>query len=165
MAGSSTEAIFKWETLLEVAVHVLQYKKPVAGKMCSIELTSGTSIHVWRADDGQSYFCHGLTFGGRDAPGGAISPYTGVNVEAILRDYYERIAESQSTRGDIVVWKGLAPETTPHSAILADVLLSGEVLHPATVLQTKNGMDPEEAWTLKELFDQYGESFNVFRRK
>jgi hypothetical protein len=114
---------------------------------------------------GRVFFCHGLTFGGRDAPGGAISPYTGVNVEAILRDYYERIAESQSTRGDIVVWKGLAPETTPHSAILADVLLSGEVLHPATVLQTKNGMDPEEAWTLKELFDQYGESFNVFRRK
>ena len=38
---------------------------PVPGTECEIELTSGDTIRVWRADDRVSYFCHGLTFGGK----------------------------------------------------------------------------------------------------
>jgi hypothetical protein len=61
-------SVFKWETLKEVGPHTLPFKEPVSGKVLEVELTSGHKVEVFRADDGLFYFCHGLTFGGKDAP-------------------------------------------------------------------------------------------------
>jgi hypothetical protein len=76
--------IFKWETLREVGPYDLRYAVPVPGKLYEVELTSGPGVQVWRASDGQQYFCHGLTFGGKEAPGGPISPFSGRPVETIM---------------------------------------------------------------------------------
>lgn len=160
--------MFKWDTLKEVGPHDLRSQGSVIrGKACEIELTNGRTIRVWRADDGQQYFCHGLTFGGKQAPGGAISPYTGEPVETILGAYYELIDEAQARQGDILVWEGLAPETTPHSAILTipRVVPGTAYLDDGTTLRTKNGLWPETDMELWELFRPYGESYNAYRRR
>src|SRR6266540_346112 len=102
----------------EVGPHTLPYKEPVSGKMIEVELTSGHKVNVFRADDGEFYFCHGLTFGGKDAPGGAVSPFSGEDVRTILENHYERVdPEVAAVAGDILVWRGPGGET-PHSAIL-----------------------------------------------
>jgi hypothetical protein len=141
--------------------------QPVPGKMYEIELTSGKTIQVWRSMDGKEYFCHGLTFGGKEAPGGAVSPYTGKPVETILHEQYQMIPEAQTRAGDILVWRGLAPATTPHSAILiAPILAQGKsYLDYTTRLQTKNGLAPETIATLEEIIGIYGESYNAYRRR
>jgi hypothetical protein len=130
-------------------------------------LASGPTVRVWRADDGKEYFCHGLTFGGKAALGGTISPYTGEPVETILREYYESIPEAGARVGDILVWKGIAPDTTPHSAVLIDpVLVPGKMyLAYTAMLQSKNGFLPEADLSLEDLLREYGESYTVYRRR
>src|SRR5947209_15803322 len=81
----------KWETLLEVELQPLRYRTgEISGETCEVQLTNGDKIQVWRSADGQQYFCHGLTFGGKKAPGGIVSPY-GKDVPTILRGYYEPV--------------------------------------------------------------------------
>src|SRR5438128_1664625 len=67
---SEPESIFKWDAMCEVGPHALPFQEPVQGKIFEVELTSGHRVNTFRADDGQFYFCHGLTFGGKEAPGG-----------------------------------------------------------------------------------------------
>jgi hypothetical protein len=167
MSPLPPEPLFKWETLREIGPHDLGYAPPVPGKMCEVELTSGATVQAWRADDGQQYFCHGLTFGGKDAPGGPISPFTGRAVETILEHHYEPVPEAEAKPGDILVWRGVAPDTTPHSAVLTDmIIVAGKTyLDDATRLQSKNGMLPEQNLPLRGLIRDYGESYNVFRRR
>jgi hypothetical protein len=161
------EPIFKWETLREIGAHDLGYAPAVPGKMCEVELSSGVPVQAWRAADGQQYFCHGLTFGGKDAPGGPVSPFTGRAVETILQEHYRPIPEATALPGDILVWRGIAPDTTPHSAILTVVIVpSGKsYLDEATRLQSKNGMHPEQSLPLRDLIRRYGESYNAYRRR
>ena len=123
--ASAHEAIFKWETMTAITADDLHFKGlPIPGTMYEIELTSGPTVRVWRSNDGQQYFCHGLTFGGKDAPGGAVSPYTGKPVEIKIQEHFRPIPETAARAGDILVWKGIAPETTPHSAILTSPLIA-----------------------------------------
>src|SRR5262249_26888796 len=146
--------------------HTLQVETPVAGKAYEIELTNGQKIHVWRADDGQQYFCHGLTFGGKEAPDAPISPF-GEFVLTILRGYYEPIAEGQVEAGDLLIWRGLEANDVTHSAILTDPIVTpgkNYVDYSARLL-TKNGVQPEATMTLEQLIGVYGESYNTFRRK
>jgi hypothetical protein len=160
--------MFKWDTMTEVGPHDLSHQgKPVPGKMYRIELTSGKTIEVWQSDEGGQYFCHGLTFGGKEAPGGPISPYTGKPVETILQEHYRMIPDAQAHAGDILVWHGVAPETTPHSAILTDpILAEGKSYLDLTArLQTKNGLSPETNMTLEEIIAIYGESYNAYQRR
>jgi hypothetical protein len=163
----SGEPIFKWDTLKEVGRRDLGYKAPVQGKIYEVELTSGYTVKVWRADDGRQYFCHGLTFGGKDAPGGTISPFTGKPVETILQHHYQTISEMESRPGDVLVWKGADPDSTPHSAILTEaIILEGkDYLADNAVLRTKNGILPEASLTLEQLNQDYGENYNVYRRR
>jgi len=165
--ASEREPIFKWETVKVIGSDELQHQgRPVPGKACEVELTTGKTVRVWRSDDGQQYFCHGLTFGGKEAPGGAISPYTGEPVAIILQEYFDMIPEGQSRAGDMLVWRGIAPEINPHSAILSDpVMGSGKnYLDDDTRVRTKNGLSPETNMTLEQLIGIYGESYNAYRR-
>jgi hypothetical protein len=167
MAPSPPELIFKWETLREVGPYDLRYAVPVPGKLYEVELTSGPGVQVWRASDGQQYFCHGLTFGGKEAPGGPISPFSGKAVETIPHRHYQPIPESEARPGDILVWRGVAPDSTPHSAVLTDPVITPGMgsLDEVTRLQSKNGILPEQNLALGQLIQDYGEAYNVFRRR
>jgi hypothetical protein len=163
----SDRPIFNWDALKEIGPHDLGYKTSFKGKIYEVELTNRYTVKVWRADDGRQYFCHGLTFGGKNAPGGPISPFTGKPVETILRHYYRVISEVESRPADILVWKGVDPDSTPHSAILTDaIILEGKgYLADNAVLRSKNGIQPEASLTLDQLNQDYGETYNVYRRQ
>jgi hypothetical protein len=163
------ESIFKWETLREVEAHTVHYEEPVHGKRLEVELVAGPKVQVFRADDGEFYFCHGLTFGGKEAPGGAVSPFSGNSVQAILDNHYRLVSpESAAIQGDILVWHGLGQDT-PHSAILLEPVVrpGKDFLDYSSKVRTKNGRVAETEMTLGRLpADEfaYGDSFNVFRR-
>jgi hypothetical protein len=167
--ASEHEPLFRWETMREMGPLVLAYEEPVNGRIIEVELTSGPRVRVFRADDKQFYFCHALTFGGKQAPGGPVSPFSGKDVNTILVGHYRVVApESGAVPGDILVWKGLGDDT-PHSAILTEpVVLPGKnYLDYASKVQTKNGRLPEAEMTLERLTGDefaYGDSFAVFRR-
>jgi hypothetical protein len=165
---SEHEPIFKWETMKEIQRHELQYQgRTVPGTIFEVELTSGQRVRVWRADNGLDYFCHGLTFGGKDAPGGAVSPLAEY-VPTILRGYFEVIPEARATAGDILVWRGISANDVVHSAILSDPVLAPgmNALDETTKLQRKNGILPEASMNLGQLIeDYYGESYNAYRRR
>jgi hypothetical protein len=160
--------IFKWDSVRELGPHRLPFRDPVHGRALEIELTSGHRVRVFRADDGQFYFCHGLTFGGKDAPGGALSPFSGPDVLTILDNHYTPLdAEASGVTGDILVWRGPDDET-PHSAILIDPIVQTgtDYLAYTSLLRSKNGKLPEATVTLGSLVsgpDSYGESFRVYR--
>ena len=157
--------IFKWDTLREVGSETLRYESgPIPGKVYEIELTSGPIVRVWGSDDRQQYFCHGLTFGGKDAPGGAVSPY-GTEIPTILRGNYDAVPESQALPGDILVWRGTDANDVVHSAILTDPVVVGglDYLDYSTKLRSKNGNKPEATLTLEEIILEYGEAYNIYR--
>jgi hypothetical protein len=142
--------IFKWDTMREVGQETLRYQAgAIPGKVYEVDLTSGQTVTVWRSDDGQHFFCHGLTFGGKEAPGGAISPY-GKEVPTILRGHYQPVPESQARPGDILVVHGAHANDVVHSAILTGpVVIAGrDYLDYSTRLQSKNGRKPEANLTL-----------------
>lgn len=170
IAAAEQDPIFQWETMREVGLRILPYQQPVQGKVFEVELSSGPKVQVFRADDGRFFFCHGLTFGGKHAPGGAVSPFSGKDVRIILENHYRLVdKESDAIRGDILVWRGLG-EDTPHSAILTEpVVQQGTTrLDAVSKIQTKNGRLPEMEMTLERLTGDefgYGDSFQLFRRR
>lgn len=169
MSPDDHNPFFRWGSLRTIQKHDLNTRPAVPGMMLEVELTSGETIRVWRGDDGQSYFCHGLTFGGKDSPGGPISPYTGPPVETILARFFaEVIPEVLAKPSDIVVWRSPDPlESTPHSAIITQpvVLIGTNYLGYETKLLTKNGVRPEVEMTFEDLVAIYGETYNVYSRK
>lgn len=168
--AAEPEPVFKWETLREVGPRTLHYEQPLQGKVFEVELSSGPKVQVFRAEDGQFYFCHGLTFGGKHAPGGAVSPFSGKDVRIILDNHYRLLErESEAVRGDILVWRGPGCDT-PHSAILTEPVVrpGSQYLDYASKVQTKNGRLPEAEITLERLTGDefiYGDSYTVYRRK
>jgi hypothetical protein len=165
--ASSRLPLFKWETLREVSADTRRLRdREILGSAWEVELISGETIRVWRAEDGREYYCHGLTFGGKEAPGGAASPY-GNQVPTILHAHYELVPEAQAKGGDIVVWRGIDRNDVVHSAILTGpVVAAGKnYLDGTSRLQSKNGIRPEASLSLEELLLEYGESYNTYRRK
>ncbi len=162
--------IFRWETMREVRPHTLDYEQPVRGTIIEVEMTSGPKVQIFRGEDRQFYFCHGLTFGGKAAPGGPVSPFSGEAVHIILDHHYRLVhSESEAVQGDILVWRGMGDDT-PHSAILIKpVIAQGKsYLDDSSRVLTKNGRLPEAEMTLGRLIGDefiYGDSFNVFRRR
>jgi len=166
--AAGQDSLFKWETLREIGPYPLNYKPPLSGTMYEVELVSGVTIRVWKGDDAQTYFCHGLTFGGTNAPGGPASPFSGSDARTILRNHYNAVdPQAAAQPGDIVVWE--APDDDArHSAILLDPVVEpgAKVLGYGSTLRTKNGIEPETVMPLEQLItDYYGESYRVYRRK
>jgi hypothetical protein len=166
-AEAEEKPIFNWDTMREVGHETLRYEKgALPGKFYEVELANGQEVTVWRSDDCQQYFCHGLTFGGKEAPGGAISPY-GKEVPTILRGFYDPVPESQARPGDIVVFHGADANDVVHSAIITGPVLAqgNNYLGYSTRLQSKNGSEPEANVTLEAIILEYGESYNTYRRR
>ncbi|HYV38519.1 MAG TPA: hypothetical protein VE988_22735 [Gemmataceae bacterium] len=161
--------LFNWQTLRELTPWTLLYEQPIHGKILEVELIGGPKIEVFRAEDGVFYFCHGLTFGGKAAPGGAVSPFSGNDVRTILRCSYAAVVPDAAAReGDILVWSGLDNDA-PHSAILTGptVEQGKSYLSYSSKILTKNGRLPEEEMTLERLIGDefsYGDSFRLFRK-
>src|SRR4051794_25881425 len=160
-------SIFQWDTMNVIGAYQLQYPgRMIEGEIIEVELTSRQKVRVWRAQDGKDYFCHGLTFGGKEAPGGIVSPF-GDYVPAILREHYEMISEGQARPGDILIWRGPTATEIVHSAILTDPMMvpGGTQLDYPSRLLTKNGILPEAEMTLDTLVERfYGESYSTYRR-
>jgi hypothetical protein len=154
-----------WLRVFEVPVPFFSGRS----KVFEVELTSNAKIHVFRVADGQFFFCHGLTFGGKHAPGGAVSPFSGKDVRTILANHYQVVdPEANAVRQDILVWRGLGDDT-PHSAILMEPVVrpGKDYLDGSSKVRTKNGRLPETEMTLDRLTGDeftYGDAFQVFRR-
>jgi hypothetical protein len=73
--------------------------------------------------------------------------------------------QSRRHPGDILVWQGMPPNTTPHSAILSRPDIARGIVQSSTRLRTKNGMMPEANLSLEQLIEIYGESYNVYERR
>jgi hypothetical protein len=162
---SRSGSIFRWETLREIDGYVLPFRRGIPGRRYEVELVSGPKVEVWRGDDGTTYFCHGLTFGGTEAPGGPVSPFSDEHVMTILRHHFQPVEpQSGAAVGDILVWQ--TPDgKTPHSAILVEPVVTPgrSVLDYSSKLRTKNGINPEAVMTLGKLIDDYyGETYNVY---
>jgi hypothetical protein len=166
-AKAEEKPIFKWETMREVGQETLRYQcRAIPGKVYEVELTSGPIVTVWGSDDGQRYFCHGLAFGGKEAPRGAISPY-GKEIPTLLRGHYDQVPESQARPGDILVFQGADANEVVHSAVLTSpvVVQGSNQLDYSTRVQSKNGSKPEANLLLEAIILEYGESYNVYRRR
>jgi hypothetical protein len=164
-----TPALFRWETLRIIEPCELRFREPVRGVTLEVELVTRNTVRVFRADDGEFYFCHGLTFGGKDAPGGAISPFSGAAVATILDEMFVAVAEGDADEGDILVWRDTDGYAI-HSAALVKAIKTGKAdrLDYRSTLRSKNGALPEREMTLDELVmddEAYGESYSVYRRK
>jgi hypothetical protein len=170
MSGSPAGSIFRWETIKVIGPRFLAFVEPIVGLEVELELVSGSRIRAFRAEDSLFYFCHGLTFGGTDAPGGAVSPYSGKDVATILAEFYDRVhPETIAVAGDVGVWYDLDGRPI-HSAILTiPVFSAGEDrLAYASVFRSKNGNKPESDVLLQMLIEDeegYGETYAIFRRK
>lgn len=166
-AKAEEKPIFKWDTMREIGQETLRYQTgAIPGKVYEVELMNGPKVKVWRSDDGQQYFCHGLTFGGKEAPGGAISA-SGKEVPTILRGHYDLVPESQARPGDILVFRGTEANEVVHSAVLTDpgVAQGRNHLDYSTRAQSKNGSNAEANLTLEAIILEYGESYNTYRRR
>lgn len=168
---SNDGAIFRWETLQVITACLLRFEEEeIHGVTMEVELISGRRVNIFRPDDGVSYFCHGLTFGGKDAPGGAVSPYSGASVRGILDDFFIVVSpESAAVTSDIVVWTD-ADGDPIHTAILLMPIVASDLnrLDYATILRSKNGRRAEGDVTLESLVasdESYGESYRVYRRR
>jgi hypothetical protein len=147
--------------------HVLPLREQVQGVTMEVELLTGRHVRVFRADDAEFYFCHGLSFGGIDAPGGPVSPYSDESVKTILREFFIEFPESNAMAGDIVVWWNIDGNPS-HSAVVVNPIIAQkwDKLDYESVLRSKNGSHPERTMSLGQLCgdsDSYGEAYRVYR--
>ncbi len=113
------------------------------GKVLRATTDAGTPIDIWKPDDGQTYWCHGFTFGGTTAPGGPYSLW-GQDVPTVLRDdgWQPQVDSCAARPGDILVLEGNQPVT--HSGIVGSVTGSGGgVDESASILESKWGSGPQ----------------------
>src|ERR1051326_2773099 len=93
----------------------------------------GRAIQFWKSQTTSDYWCHGWTFDGYNAAGGAFSPFgyedyeLGVfhdSVTPILQDEgWTRICCSQAKKGDIIAY---------YHGFFREIVHSGKILRIAT---------------------------------
>jgi hypothetical protein len=122
--------------------HTIQVTKLIAGQAA-------------RAGTDPSYICHGLSFGGTNAPGGPFSPVDGAAAKTILADAFKQTPRPGI--GDLIVFYD--PDgNVKHTAVVIGT-------YPVLVLVTKNGIAPLTEMTIFELIQLYGDSFEFRTRK
>jgi RHS repeat-associated protein len=137
------------------------------GSNYEVKTDAGNRIIVWKPANGTTYWCHGLTFGGKTAAGGPFSPYSGAPVQRILADEWQEWRCCDAEPGDIAVWN---PTTrADHSATFTKVNLraNGQAINEATsTLRSKNGgFAAEGIFTLRSLMATYGNIYKCYTKK
>ncbi len=161
--------LFRWDTLRVVGPQSLWYPLNVSGSIVEAELVDrpGTWISAWKPDDGVTYFCHGLTFGGSQAPGGPVSPISSNSIQTIVGASFREIGnESLARPGDIVVWTDPITGVVNHSAIVFDVRIDRirNCLDLDAEFLSKEGIDPLRIVNLDEMSQTYGGMYKVYLR-
>ncbi len=113
--------------------------RPV-GKVLTGKTEAGTSIDIWRPDDGATYWCHGYTFGGKTAKGGPYSVW-GESVPTILADDgWKSTSACMAQPSDIMVFRD-AKGQVAHSGIIRSVVSSaaGQVDEANSTVESKWG--------------------------
>ena len=88
-------------------------------------------------------------------------------VSHLETDHRRRLPESQARPGDILVWRGLDANDVVHSAIITDPVVAQDKMYLdySTMLQSKNGGKPERNLILEAIIQDYGESYNAYRKR
>ncbi len=126
------------------------------GKVLKATTDAGTAIDIWKPDDGQTYWCHGFTFGGTTAPGGPYSLW-GRDVPTVLGDdgWQLQVDSCAAKPGDVLVLEGNQPVT--HSGVVGSVVESGGgVDESASILESKWGTGPQTAASWEVNAQAYG---------
>lgn len=125
-AKGGEETVFRmsWqpETLISEDI------KPFAGRpdLVGDDYSTSQDVVIWVPDDGQTYWCHGYTFGGKDAPGGPYSTYGREVQEKILSmDGWRPNPSCQAAGDDILVFYNDKYQIS-HSGIIREVVLKLE---------------------------------------
>jgi hypothetical protein len=96
------------------------------GQRFEIPLRGGGVAHAWRPGASvrgdARYWCHGLSFGGVNAPGGPFS-IDNRDVDRVLRAGYNQFPIRSARAGDVVIWRRRNGDVA-HSAILTEVQLN-----------------------------------------
>ena len=130
--------------------------KATNGKVLKAKTDAGAPIEIWKPDDGQTYWCHGFTFGGKTAPGGPYSLW-GQDVPMVLKDdgWQPQTDSCAAKSGDAIVFEGNDPIS--HSGVIGSVSGSGgSVDESASTLDSKWGDGPQNTRSWEVNAGTYG---------
>ena len=155
-AVARTAQCVRWNPNADTGKKIKPWGRGPDGKILKASTDAGTPIDIWKPDDGQTYWCHGFTFGGNTANGGPYSLW-GTDVPTVLNDEGWRPQDScASKRGDILVFNGGNPIT--HSGIIQNAAnSSGGVDEDASMLNSKwgSGAQNTSSWQANSGYGRY----------
>jgi hypothetical protein len=156
-----------WESLRPIGPEVAD---GIPGTRSVGRTHAGEGVAVWKGENGE-YFCHALTFGGKEAPRGPFSPHAeAVDTLLAAGRGYRPVEVHEARAGDVVVWRDRSTDRVLHSALLVNVEVyqsRGQSFFDdvTTTLRSKNGANaPEGISILLDLDAQYGTTRSVFRK-
>jgi hypothetical protein len=126
------------------------------GRILEAKTDAGAAVEAWRPDDGQTYWCHGYTFGGAAATGGPYSVFGSVVPRVLQDDGWHAIDACMARANDILVFYDHENHEA-HSGIVRNTeLVSGQVDEALSDLQSKwgTGMLATVSWATNAR--QYG---------
>jgi hypothetical protein len=107
------------------------------GDVYQVETDAGNRINAWKPHDGQTYWCHGFTFGGFSVAAGPFSIW-GQDVPTVLTDDgWQRALSCMAGRNEILVFAG---NNVAHSGLIDSTAVSAGVVDEGTsMLESKWG--------------------------
>ncbi|HTB80774.1 MAG TPA: DUF4157 domain-containing protein [Opitutaceae bacterium] len=156
-SGSRTIRCVRWNPNVDTGRKVKPWGAGPDGKILRANTDAGTPLDIWKPDDGQTYWCHGFTFGGRTATGGPYSLW-GQDVPTVLNDdgWSPQVDSCAAKPGDLLVFNGGNPVT--HSGIVQSAVnASGGVDESASMLDSKRGSGSQNtsSWQRNSDYGQY----------
>ncbi len=155
-AVARTIQCVRWNPNVDTGRKVKPWGTGPDGRILTASTDAGTPLSIWKPDDGQTYWCHGFTFGGNTAAGGPYS-FWGQDVPTVINDEGWGPQDScASKRGDILVFNGGNPIT--HSGIIQNAVNSGGgVDEDGSMLNSKcgSGAQNTSSWQANAPYGQY----------
>jgi hypothetical protein len=147
----------RWNPNVDTGKKVKPWGSGADGKILTANTDAGTPINIWKPDDGQTYWCHGFTFGGNTATGGPYSLW-GQDVPTVLNDdgWSPQTDSCVAKPGDILVFNGGKPIT--HSGVIQSAAnSSGGVDEDASMLDSKwgEGAQNTSSWAANANYGEY----------